>query len=485
MSEARELPRRIVVAGDGQLGVLAAIALRQALPASEVMVIGTPPDPTALADRAATALPFTNRLHDRLGIDEEDLVRRTGASHRLVVRYLGWSGVGGVGAAPYGAAIDPALKTAFAKEWGGGPRNASTGASAGSVGEALAAAGRFAPPSGDSGSALADLDYAVRWNVLAYRDLLIAVASQIGVQHQRGAITGVVPDGAGGAEALAIAGVGEVPADLFIDCTGPGGAILSRLPAAQRIDWSAGLPVRRLLWGRPGDAALALDDRVTLTSAGWLGEIAGRDGRAPLLAMADGVSEDAALATLGAEPAGITALSPGRAADAWLGNVIALGDAAATFEPLGWLNLDLAHRQLALLLELLPGRLPDSLERAEFNRRSGLMAERARDFVAAHYAAPAAAGVFGEVLRSDELALALDQFTRRGRLPFFEEMPMLVQEWSTVLHALGIPAGDGPLAHSANPRVEEAARTAHAAKCVAAVAAAPSYPAWLGSVLEG
>ena len=66
MSEARELPRRVVVAGDGQVGVLAAIALRRALPGSEVIVIGTPPDPAALADRVPTALPFTNKLHDRV-----------------------------------------------------------------------------------------------------------------------------------------------------------------------------------------------------------------------------------------------------------------------------------------------------------------------------------------------------------------------------------------------------------------------------------
>lgn len=103
MSEPRELPRRVAVAGDGQLGVLAAIALKRALPSSEVIVIGTPPDPAALADRAPTALPFTNRFHDRLGIDEDRLVREAGASHRLVVRYRGWGGAGHEGVAPYGA----------------------------------------------------------------------------------------------------------------------------------------------------------------------------------------------------------------------------------------------------------------------------------------------------------------------------------------------------------------------------------------------
>src|SRR5690606_40966971 len=58
VSEARELPRRVVVAGDGQLGVLAAIALKRSLPACDVLVIGAPPDPAAMADRMPTALPF-------------------------------------------------------------------------------------------------------------------------------------------------------------------------------------------------------------------------------------------------------------------------------------------------------------------------------------------------------------------------------------------------------------------------------------------
>ena len=99
MSEPRELPRRVVVAGDGQLGVLAAVALRRALPSSHVIVVGTPPDSAAIADRVPTALPFTNKLHDRLGIDEDRLVREAGASHRLVLRYRGWGGAGQEGVA--------------------------------------------------------------------------------------------------------------------------------------------------------------------------------------------------------------------------------------------------------------------------------------------------------------------------------------------------------------------------------------------------
>ena len=477
MSEPRELPRRVVVAGDGQLGVLAAIALRRALPSSDVVVVGTPPDPAAIADRVPTALPFTNKLHDRLGIDEDRLVREAGAGHRLVVRYRGWGGAGQEGVAAYGAVIDPRLRTGFARDWGGGPRGSATAAPPGSIAEVLAAEGRFAPPSGGADSPLADLDYALRWSVPAYRDLLIGEAQRLGVQYVRGAIGAAQPDGEGGIAAVAIEGAGPVEADLFVDCTGPDAVLLARLPEASRTAWNAHSPIRALLFGRPAEPVLALEDRIDRVEQGWLSQLAGRDGRQAMLALVDGVGEQAALAALSAEPLGLVPMDQGCAREPWLGNVVALGDAAAHFEPLAWLNLDLAHRQLALLLELLPGRRPDPRERAEFNRRSGQMADGVRDLLGAHYAAPGAD--FGPLERSPQLDRELDQYRRRGRLPFREEAPLLVQEHSALLQALGHEAGDGPLALAANPREAEAAGAAFAVRAQAALRAAPPYGAWL------
>ena len=482
MSQPRELPRRVVVAGDGQLGVVAALALRRAMPQAEVLVIGTPPDPAAFADRAPTALPFTNKLHDRLGIDEMRLVREVGASHRLVVRYRGWGGAGHEGVAAYGAAIDVRLKTRFARDWGVGARDAAT-APPGSLGEVLAAAGRFAPPSGADDAALAEIDYALRWNVPAYRDLLVGEAQRLGVRHARGPIGAFQPDEQGGIRALAIEGAEPIEADLFLDCTGPGAALLSRLPGFVRDDWSGALPIRALLYGRPGEPLLSLEDRITRTPTGWLSELAGRDGRQAVLAVSEGTTQQAAEAALPGEPAGAAPVRPGRAAEAWLGNVVALGDAAAHFEPLSWLNLDLAHRQLALLLELLPGRTPDPRERAEFNRRAALMADGVRDLLAAHYAAPAAVA-FGVLERSPALERTLDQFTRRGRLPFGEDSPLLTQELTALLQALGHASGEGPLALAADAREADAAAAAFAGKAKAALETTPPYAAWLGHALQ-
>ena len=81
------------------------------------------------------------------------------------------------------------------------------------------------------------------------------------------------------------------------------------------------------------------------------------------------------------------------------------------------------------------------------------------------------------------LDCVLDQFVRRGRVPFAEEAPLLVQEMSGLLRALGHPMGEGALARAADPRQNEAGSAAFAARAQAALRSAPPYPAWLGQVL--
>lgn len=480
MSEAREPLRRIVVTGDGPLGVLAALALKRALPGAHVLVVGTPPDAGAFAERSPTALPFFLRLLARLDMSEEELVLQCGGSHRLVTRYLRGDAQG---VAAYGEEVDPRKHTGFARNWGAGPRNASQFAPPGSLAEILAANGRFSPPSPGAQSPLAGVEYALRWHAGALRDLLANKARGAGVQRVVGAVSAVQPDEKGSLASIAIEGVGEAEADLFVDCSGPGAAILSRLPEARRIDWRSELPVRGVMFGQSGQPMAALEDRVTATDAGWRWDVAGRDGLATILSVLANVDEGAATHALGHEAA-LVPLSPGRAEAPWIGNVVALGDAAAQLDPLCGFAADLAHRQLVLLLELLPGRDIHPLEREEFNRRVSLMAERARDVLAAHYHAPAMRGESPEVALSDELQLVLDQFTRRGRVPFFEESPLLTQELASVLAALEYEAGEGAMALTVDAKAGEAEARRFVAHADAALRTAPLYREWLGRVLS-
>ncbi len=483
MSEAREPLRRIVVAGSGQIGALAAIALKRALPGCEVIVIGTQQSPGAFADNANTALPFTNKLHDRLGISEAQIVGQAGGSHRLVTRYFGWSGQGSHGAASYGAPSDPGLQTAFTRDWGGGSKNATTTRPIQTMAEALADAGRFAIPPDDRETPLSQIDYALRWNVPAYRQILIGTAQRLGIVHVDGAIGAIRLDGEGNLAGLTIPGQGEIEADMFVDCGGPAAPLLSQMPGFGRKDWSAYLPVRRVHYAQPGDAMLALEDRVTLLSEGWLSEHAGRDGLQSTLACPDAVDNIAVARALGSPPAISVDLAPARCREAWIGNVVALGDATAQFEPLAGLPLDLAHRQLALLIETLPGRHIEPLERAEFNRRAALMMDGVRDALALHYAAPHAAKIF-RAEATDHVVRTVDQFTRRGRMPFQEEAPFLTFETMGLLGAMGFAPGTPPQFSEMDPRQIEATRRTAATKAQAALEFAPPYPQWMASTLE-
>jgi tryptophan 7-halogenase len=492
VSQPRELPRAILVIGDGQVGVLTAIALRQALPTTTVTVVPSPPDNAAFADRIGTAMPFTNRLHDRLGISEMDLVQNAWASHRLVTRYRGWAGHTHEDVSGYGSG-NPALGNAFTGHFEG-VRSPGQSAEARVLtpAAALAATGRFCPPDGDPNSPLATIDYALRWNVAAYRDLLIAKATQIGIQYAP-MLPVDVQHGAQGDIAAIILGNdgGTIAADLFIDCSGPVRWLMSRMEGAALDSWADHLPCDRVLLAAPGEPVLALEDRMTLTPDGWLGEIGGRDGVQRIFAFPASLGNanaEAQLVETGATAAVGASIHPGALARPFVGNVVALGDAAASFEPIGGTNLDLAHRQLALLLELLPGRTIEPRERDEYNRRAGLMASSLRDWLASHYAAPGMLGTplaerVSQLTRSPSLDLLIDQHRRHGRMPFFEEAPMLPSEWSAMLRALGL--SPAPSAHALAQPPERAHMLAQQAENAAraAVDAAPPYGQWLISVV--
>ncbi len=482
MSKARDPLSKIVVVGAGQVGAIAAIALKRALPASDVTVLGVPIEDSAFADNASTALPFTNKLHDRLGISEPQMIAQAGASHRLIMRYFGWAEPGSHGAMSYGVPSDPASQSGFAQAWGGGSRSASSAPAMRPVAEALADANRFATPPQDRESPLSEVDYALRWNVPAYRQMLISIAQKLGVSYVEGSVGPIELDSFGNVASLSVNGGGSIAADLFVDCSGPNAALLSQMQGYTVSDWRDDLPGHRLHCASPGQPMLALEDRISLLAEGWLSEHAGRDGLQIALCCPERISEEAIVGALGGTPIGSINLGRSHCREPWIGNVVALGDAAARFEPLAGLPLDLAHRQLALLLEMLPGKAIEPLEREEFNRRAALMMQGARDAVSLHYCAPQARNQFNVEIPL-QVERAVDQFTRRGRLPFQEEAPFQSFETMSLMAALGIVPGIAPQFSAMSDQETSALQRSSANKAAQAVQFAPPYQQWMGQML--
>jgi tryptophan halogenase len=496
MSVPREPLRSIVVVGDGQLGALAALGLKKALPTASVTVVATPVDPANMADRAPSALPFTNQLHDKLGIDEEGILRRAGGSHRLITRFIGWgaapAGSDQVqhGALTYGMTNDPSLKARFAKEWGGGSRSGTERGPlgeefAGSLAEVLVHQRRFGIPPAGTPTPLAEVDYCLRWNPYAYRQLIIEAATKAGVEYLAAPILGAEPDGQGGLARIKVDGHPVLEADLFLDCSGPAAILRASLDEPEAEDWSDYLPIRKLAYAKPNQPIIELEDRVSLLEpAGWASEFAGRNALQAMLALPAEVGDAQIEAMLGAVPSELIMISPGARTKPWMGNVIALGDAAAHFEPLGFLNLDLAHRQLDLLIEMLPGRKINPRERNEYNRRSAQMMHAVRDVLGMHYAAPTATQRFGALKQSPALKRLLDQYSRQGRIPFAEESPLVSQELIALLTALGIESAQTPLARESSEVSAETALGEFNAKARSALETVPPYQDWLRSILE-
>lgn len=457
------------------MGLAAAIALHRALPRSNVVIVPTPASPAALADRATTFLPSSNAFHDRYGIGEAGLAVQAGASHRLAVMLAEWTGAKSRTLVGYGAApadgLDPIVVP--------------------TVTATLAAAERFSHPVDEPASPLADIDYALRISPQAYRRHLSALAARLGITRRDAELATAVPDSTGAIAQLKLADGEMIAADLYVDCSGPEALVASALSSDRAHDWAHTLPCDRLLLPeQPLQPQISAVDHLIATRFGWRSMVHGRDANHIAFAASSSVgSLDEQAMAAGFEPAAVIALSPGRRSQLWQGNVICFGDAAARFEPLHWLNLSLAHAQIMLFLELLPGRDAVASERREYNRRAGAMADRARDFIALHYHSSSPAhGPFWSLAaaleRPDSLELTLSEYTRRGRLPYFEEELLSRDAWKLALATVGLSPGPAarllamPEASRAALADQQGLRNATARQL------AHPYPQWLARYLE-
>jgi tryptophan 7-halogenase len=424
--EARAPMRTIVVVGDGQVGLAAAIALRRALPKTDVILTTCNPDASALADRTLTSQPRTNMFHARIGLEEKALIHRCGASHRLAVRFLDWREPGSAYLNAHGAHSTAGL----------------------SVTQELAGINYFALPVDDGQSPLSDLDYAMRFDHRAYHKLLGALAQHLGITYCDSPFVSAATDKANNIGHIILADGTHLTADLFIDCTGLQRLIINALIGASFRDWSTILPCNRLMVKhKANEPVLSVTDIARAHSFGWQTVSFGRDGTHHMLAYnADCTSDADVIRVFEQEPDEVFGLKPGRLQNSWVGNVVAFGDAAAAFEPLLNCNLSLSHEQILLFLELLPGRTFDDLERAEYNRRAGAMADRIRDFIALHYCGSSKPeGSFWRHIaaqdRPESLVRTHSEFERRGRLPFFEENIMSRDAWLSAMDCIGTKAG--------------------------------------------
>lgn len=458
--------RHIAVIGSGVVAWSAAAAFAARLPGVRVTVVEDSGTPASLADLVGTANPSVTDFHHDLRLDERALMRRVDAAFRLGANFTGW------GPDAYfhthGEHGEVIAAAPFHHHW---LRLEPTGGAFAdySVASVLARAGRFTHPAADGPSALACFNYGLHLDPADYAAALRDFAVARGVIVAAGPARGTL--GSDGRVAGIDRSAGAILADLYIDCIGA----LADAVAPHWMDWSHWLPVAHVVVDHGPASEPSVMETVAATATGW--RMTATRLKAGLTVTAD------------AEANGGQRFSQGRRRAAWTGNVVAIGDAAVTLEPLEGVALHLVHAHVDRIIAHLPGTDFAEVELADYNRQTAAEAERLRDFLILHYHVARRPDPMWRDLAATTppatLAHDLALFRERGHLPVHDGESFSPDSWLTVLIGQGVrPRRVDPVAAEIDVAVAATVLRRLRDRTAQAVASVPSHGAYLAAYLE-
>lgn len=450
----------IAIVGGGAAGWMTAAALASRLgrEASRVLVIETPAeglDSAGLRDVEA-ATPALRAFLRRLRLDEDELVRRAGASFGLGTEFRDWGRLGDAYFHPWGEIGARFDTIGFQHAWlrvrahGGAPALDDLALAA-----VAARLGRFARPAADRRSVYSSFDYGLHLDVARYAALLREAALARGARAMRGALKDVLLRGEDGFIAAVVLDDGRrIEADLFVDATGLAARLIGSALKTPFEAWSDWLPCDRVVeaaWTAATPPEPCAEARAL--EAGWRWRIPAQDrtsfGCAYDSARQDEAAAEQALLAAAPGASGAPAASPrltrfcnGRRARAWVGNCVAIGLSAGVLEPLEGVGLHLVQAGIDALIALFPDRgFAPGLAR-EHNRVTASAYERARDVLLLHYATGQRRERFWrdrrETALPESLAARLELFASRGRVALLDEEPFGEPSWLAVLIGQGV-----------------------------------------------
>lgn len=491
--------RRIVVVGGGTAGWMAAAALSRVLGRAveieliESEAIGT----VGVGEATIPHLQYFNRL---LGIDEDDFVRRTAATFKLGIEFVDWGRIGDRYFHPFGTYGQEMEGLHFHHFW---LRQAQLGGALEldrfSIGADAARAQRFQRPDHSrAGSPLGMISYAFQFDASLYARYLRERAEAGGVRRTEGRIVDVALDsGNGHVQAVTLENGSRVAGDLFIDCSGFRGLLISKVLGAGFEDWSHWLPCDRAV----ARACRRTTDplpytRATAKAAGWQWRIPlqSRTGNGYVYC-SDHLSDDEALAGINAALDGDPLSEPnfirfkaGVRHEAWDRNVVALGLASGFLEPLESTSIHLIQSAIARLLTNFPDRRFNQHDIDYYNRRTRVEYEQVRDFIILHYAATTRDdSPLWRYCRTMALPTSLQEriaiFRENGRLYRHDNELFSETSWLAVMHGQGlVPRRYHPLVDLL-PEGELDKRMAHIANAMRhAVDRMPSHQQFLDQI---
>lgn len=383
--------RRVVIAGGGTAGWMAAAALARTLGNAieltlvESEAIGT----IGVGEATIPPLVAYNRL---LGIGEADFMRTTQATFKLGINFENWKQQGESYFHSFGVTGRDHWSAGFQHFWMHGQTKGHSASYDDYCIELQAAMkSKFAHLPDNR------INYAYHLDSGLYARFLRKMAEADGTRRVEGKIAEVQLDGESGNIAALLLDSGErIEGDLFVDCTGFRALLIEGALHVGYDDWSHQLPC---------DSAIAVQTasvrppvpytRAIAHDAGWQWRIPlqHRQGNG-IVYCSRYLDKDAALERLLSSVEGEVLTKPnfirfttGARRKQWHRNCVAVGLSGGFMEPLESTSIHLIQRAILRIVRMLPMGEVSERDIAEFNDQQMTDMEQIRDFLILHYKA--------------------------------------------------------------------------------------------------
>lgn len=385
----RKPTRRIVIAGGGTAGWMAAALMSKTLGKSlDITLIES--DEIGTVGVGEATIPTLLTFHELLEINEQEFMAATQATFKLGISFENWRNVNEDYIHSFGMTGTDHWSAGFQHFWHKGRERNLAGDYGDYCLELKAAqANRFAhlPRTG--------MNYAFHLDATLYAKFLRKFSEGFGVKRIEGKIVDVKLEAVSGQiESIRLDSGADIAGDLFIDCTGFRGLLIGETLKVEYEDWSHWLF---------NDSAVAVQTESSSEAVPYTRSIAHTAGwqwRIPLQhRVGNGLvycsrymDEEQAKQTLLGNVQGKTLtqpralkFQPGQRHKTWHKNCVAIGLSSGFIEPLESTSIHLIQRGIIRLMKLFPIQGIFQSDIDEFNQQGSDEIEHIRDFIICHY----------------------------------------------------------------------------------------------------
>ena len=448
--------QRVVIAGGGTAGWMAAAALARTLGNTieltlvESDAIGT----IGVGESTIPPIVLFNRL---LGIGEADFMRATQATFKLGIKFENWKDVGESYFHSFGTTGKDHWSAGFQHFWLHGLTQGHVHSYDEYCLELKAALeGKFAHLPEDR------MNYAYQLDSGLYAAFLRGIAEADGAKRIEGRIARVELDvETGNIAALLLDGDRRIEGDLFVDCTGFRALLIEGALHVGFDDWTHYLPCNSAIAVQTASVRPPVPyTRAIAHDAGWQWRIPlqHRQGNG-IVYCSRYLDKDAALERLLGSVEGEVLTQPnviqyttGVRRKQWHRNCVAVGLSGGFMEPLESTSIHLIQRAVLRLIRMLPGGQVSPRDIAEFNDQQLADMDQIRDFLILHYKVTERRdSAFwrhcAELPLPDSLEQKIELFRETGRVFRKNEELFVENSWVQVMMGQGImPRSYHPIA---------------------------------------